>query len=129
MMNKIIFKILFILFSDIIIYFKNNNEIKLNFNLKNSENNKELKEIEKSLTKIINYKLYQPSHIYEKVNNPKISVVITVYNGEGYLRRTLFSIQNQDFKDIEIIMIDDCSKDNIKMNIIVELYIQKLMVY
>ena len=85
---------------------------KLYFYLNNSENNKELKKIEESLTKIINYKLYESQHFYENINNPKISVVVTEYNGEGYLRRTLFSIENQDFKDIEIIMIDDCSKDN-----------------
>jgi glycosyltransferase involved in cell wall biosynthesis len=44
--------------------------------------------------------------------NPKISIVISVYNSEGFLKTALTSIQNQDFKDIEIIMIDDCSKDN-----------------
>ena len=85
---------------------------KLNFHLNNSENNKELKIIEDNLNKIINYKFYESQHFYKEVDNPKISVVITVYNGEGYLERTLFSIQNQDFKDIEIIMLDDCSKDN-----------------
>ena len=44
--------------------------------------------------------------------SPKISVVITVYNGESYLKTTILSVQNQDFKDIEILMIDDGSKDN-----------------
>ena len=52
------------------------------------------------------------NYIFEKSEKPKISIVISVYNGEGYLRRTLYSIQNQDFKEIEIVMIDDCSKDN-----------------
>ena len=64
------------------------------------------------MIKILNYKIYESHHSFENVENPKISIVISVYNGEGYLSRTLFSIQNQDFKDIEIIMIDDCSKDN-----------------
>jgi len=44
--------------------------------------------------------------------SPKISVVITVYNGESYLKTTILSVLNQDFKDIEILMIDDGSKDN-----------------
>ena len=44
--------------------------------------------------------------------NPQISVVISVYNGEPFLKTALRSIQNQDFKDIEIIMVDDHSKDN-----------------
>ena len=45
-------------------------------------------------------------------SNPKISVVIPVYNGEKYIKSALTSIQNQDLKDIEIIMIDDYSDDN-----------------
>ena len=45
-------------------------------------------------------------------DNPKISVVIPVYNGEKYIKSALTSIQNQDLKDIEIIMIDDFSDDN-----------------
>lgn len=44
--------------------------------------------------------------------NPKISIIISVYNGEAYLRTALLSIQNQDFQDIEIIMIDDGSQNN-----------------
>ena len=46
------------------------------------------------------------------LNNPKISVVIPIYNGEKYIESALTSIQNQDFKDIEIIMVDDYSNDN-----------------
>ena len=45
-------------------------------------------------------------------NNPLISIVIALYNGEGLIKNGLFSIENQDFKDIEIIIVDDCSKDN-----------------
>ena len=36
-------------------------------------------------------------------NNPLISIVIALYNGEGLIKNGLFSIENQDFKDIEII--------------------------
>ena len=46
-----------------------------------------------------------------KFNNSKISIVITVYNGEAFLKTSLCSIQNQDFKEIEIIIIDDNSQD------------------
>lgn len=42
----------------------------------------------------------------------KISVIIPVYNVELYLRRCLDSIINQTFKDLEIIIINDCSNDN-----------------
>lgn len=42
----------------------------------------------------------------------KISIVVPVYNSENYLDQTLNSLVNQSLKDIEIICINDCSKDN-----------------
>ncbi len=42
---------------------------------------------------------------------PKVSVIIPVYNVEDYLKRSLDSLVNQTLKDIEIILIDDCSQD------------------
>ena len=45
-------------------------------------------------------------------NQPKISAIIPVYNGEKYLNYSLNSVLNQTMKDIEIIIIDDNSKDN-----------------
>ena len=44
--------------------------------------------------------------------NPKISVIIPVYNGGKYLHHSLKSVQNQRMKDIEIIIIDDNSNDD-----------------
>ena len=44
--------------------------------------------------------------------NYKISAIIPLYNAEKYLKYSLSSIQNQKMKEIEIILIDDCSKDN-----------------
>lgn len=43
---------------------------------------------------------------------PKISVIMSVYNGEEFLAETLDSICNQTFKDWELIAINDCSKDS-----------------
>jgi len=43
---------------------------------------------------------------------PKISVIIPVYNVEAYLRECLESVINQPFRDIEIICVNDASKDN-----------------
>lgn len=43
---------------------------------------------------------------------PKISIIIPVYNVEEYLRECLDSCINQTFKDIEIIVVNDCSPDN-----------------
>lgn len=43
----------------------------------------------------------------------KISVIIVVvYKAEAYLYRCLQSLQNQTFKDFEIILVDDGSPDN-----------------
>lgn len=42
----------------------------------------------------------------------EISVVIPIYNVEDYLEECLDSIVNQTFKDIEIICVNDGSKDN-----------------
>ncbi|WP_413852583.1 glycosyltransferase family 2 protein [Candidatus Ruminimicrobium bovinum] len=46
------------------------------------------------------------------MNNPKVSVIVPVYNVEQYLRQCLDSVVNQTFKDIEIIVVNDCSPDN-----------------
>jgi glycosyltransferase involved in cell wall biosynthesis len=43
---------------------------------------------------------------------PKISVVIPVYNVEKYLQRCVESILNQTFQDFEIILVNDGSKDH-----------------
>ena len=36
---------------------------------------------------------------------------MSVYNGEEYLNEAIDSVLNQTFKDFELIVIDDCSKD------------------
>lgn len=43
---------------------------------------------------------------------PKVSVIMTVYNGEKYLREAMDSILGQTFRDFELIVIDDGSTDN-----------------
>lgn len=46
------------------------------------------------------------------MSNTKVSVIIPVYNCARYIGTTLKSVINQDFKDFEIIVIDDGSTDN-----------------
>ena len=44
--------------------------------------------------------------------NPKVSIVIPVFNAEATLRRTVESLIYGTERDIEIILVDDCSKDS-----------------
>lgn len=44
--------------------------------------------------------------------NPKVSVIVPIYNQEKYLRECLDSLVNQTFKDIEIICFNDASTDS-----------------
>lgn len=46
------------------------------------------------------------------MDNPKVSVIIPVYNTEKYVEEAVRSIMNQTLFDIEIIVIDDGSTDN-----------------
>jgi glycosyltransferase involved in cell wall biosynthesis len=48
---------------------------------------------------------------------PMISIVTVVYNSEQFLERTIVSILNQTFNDVEHIIVDGNSKDN-TLNII-----------
>ena len=43
---------------------------------------------------------------------PKVSIVVPVYNVEKYLDRCIQSLRNQTVRDIEIILVDDESPDN-----------------
>lgn len=44
--------------------------------------------------------------------NPRVSVVVPVYNVEGYLKKCLDSIRNQTYKNIEVLCVDNRSTDN-----------------
>lgn len=42
---------------------------------------------------------------------PKVSIIVPVYNTERYLERCISSLKKQTLQDIEIILVDDGSKD------------------
>lgn len=46
------------------------------------------------------------------MNNPKVSIIVPIYNSEKYLDQCLNSLINQTLKQIEIICVNDGSNDN-----------------
>lgn len=46
------------------------------------------------------------------MNDIKVSIVIPLFNGERFLKETIDSCLEQNYKNIEIVLIDDCSTDN-----------------
>jgi glycosyltransferase involved in cell wall biosynthesis len=45
-------------------------------------------------------------------DNILISIILPVYNAERYIKKCLLSIQNQTYRNLEIIIINDGSEDN-----------------
>jgi hypothetical protein len=85
------------------------NEIRFNLNLNKTENEEKY-----------NYKSFGKLCVEEKLINstkilnytPIISVILPSFNKSSVIMKSIRSIQNQSFKDIEIIIVDDCSTDN-----------------
>jgi glycosyltransferase involved in cell wall biosynthesis len=76
------------------------------------KNIKDFKNIENYFNICNNKILINNNKKFTRNRNPKVSVIIPNYNRGKYLLRLLRSLQNQFFDDIEIIIVDDFSKDN-----------------
>ena len=84
---------------------------------------KKIIEFDKSLRKItneeiINFRKSNSENIlfdnkkYQKSENPNITVIITMNNQAHCIHKALRSVQNQSLKNIEILILIDCSYDN-----------------
>ncbi len=83
------------------------------------ENNTEKEDIQRGFKELQTH--YE--QLVSQINNPKISVVIPVYNTEKYLANCLDSILAQHFVFFEVIVVDDASLGNCRA--IVQEYAQK----
>ena len=74
-------------------------------------NEEEIKNIERYLT-ICNNSDINKFDVFENKKFPKVSIISPIFNTGKYLIRFLRSIQYQNFNEVEIILIDDCSSDD-----------------
>jgi len=61
--------------------------------------------------------------------NPLVSIIIPVYNGSNYIEEAIQSALNQDYSNLEILVINDGSKDNFLTENIVKKYENKVKYY
>ena len=123
--SKILRKIIFIFFliSNYVIQIKHNDFTEKNISPKFTV--EEIREFEEKVTSNLSMSTYEEFYSlnsqdklieenvkFEKSKNPEVSIVITAYNLDKCIHRVLRSIQNQSLKNLEIIIIDDCSTDN-----------------
>lgn len=63
------------------------------------------------------YHFCQNGTLFNKIRErrrkePKLSIIIPIYNNENDIKKILTSIENQSYKNIEIIIVDDASNDD-----------------
>ena len=96
--TKRIFMILLIIVITLILYLISNKKKEEKFSTINEQGrvysidkniNEEYKDMQEYIYMVMNGTLYNPNEVFKESEDPKISIVITVYNGEGYLETTL----------------------------------------
>ncbi len=51
---------------------------------------------------------------YRPKEGALVSIIIPTYNAEPFIKKCLYSAKNQTYKNIEVLICDDCSTDNTK---------------
>ena len=51
------------------------------------------------------------------MDQPRLSIIVPVYNVENYLRGSIESVLNQTFTDLELILVDNGSEDDTREQI------------
>ena len=55
---------------------------------------------------------YKSFYIMLTTGNPKVSVLVPVYNAEKYIAATISAVLKQSFADFELVLLNDASNDN-----------------
>ena len=78
-----------------------------------NETSLEIDKVIKEIDELNNTQIsYENKKDFIKRKNPKVSLVITIYNQENNITSIYSCILKQEMKDIEIIFVNDASKDN-----------------
>ena len=97
------------------LYYNNYSNDSLNTNIKFDENFFPIRKDQLNFTEFgklcVEEKLIDSNKI-KPSNNPQISIIVPAFNRRHSIKKSIRSIQNQSLKNIEIIIVDDCSTDN-----------------
>ena len=103
------------------VIFNNNNKVYINKSLRINRNNiywnnrysLEIDKVIREKEELSNIQIsYENKTDFIKRENPKVSLVITIFNQENNITLIYSCILKQEMKDIEIIFVNDASEDN-----------------